>query len=120
MDLAAFVAVYFSAVAALVALLLFGEAPAFAGTPVPRLHWLVTRGWVDGVEWAVGKVCGARGLGALDAAVVRCCERSNPILQLLYLLVVGTGYAAFWRHVFVLLPNGFASSYHMCAADDSG
>lgn len=55
MDFATFLAAYFSAAAALVGVLLLGEHPALARTPVAGAHWLLTRGWVGGVEWAVGK-----------------------------------------------------------------
>jgi hypothetical protein len=59
MELLTFVILYFSATACLVFVLLFGEAPLFARTPpVAQLHWLLTQGWVEGIEWAVGR-CGA-------------------------------------------------------------
>jgi hypothetical protein len=56
MDLASFVLVYFVATALFIALLLFGESPVFVNTPIAKLHYLVTTGWVDGIEFAVGKV----------------------------------------------------------------
>jgi hypothetical protein len=53
MDFVHFVLLYFSCTAGLVFVLLFGEAPAFSRTPVAKAHWLLTRGWVEAVEWAV-------------------------------------------------------------------
>lgn len=36
--------IYFSVLLVVVVALLFGENPAFASTPLPRLHWLLTTG----------------------------------------------------------------------------
>jgi len=57
MDFATFVLVYFGATVLFIGLLLFGEAPVFAGTPVEKLHYVVTTGWIDALEWVAQKVC---------------------------------------------------------------
>lgn len=36
--------------------LLFGQNAAFAHTPLPRLHWLVTQGLCHAVRWVLGVV----------------------------------------------------------------
>lgn len=91
MDFVTFVLIYFGATACLIGLLLFGEAPMFAGTPIAKLHWLVTRGWMEALEWGVEKVFGSRGVKFLDEAATCCCERSNPTLQVCVRVVVFVG-----------------------------
>lgn len=50
MDLISFGAWYLGATAGLLFILLFGESPFFQGTPVEKLHWLVTSGWIEGAQ----------------------------------------------------------------------
>ena len=77
MDILSFVLFYFGNTAALVFVLLFGEAPAFQRTPVAKAHWLLTRGWVEGVEWAAERCVadhGGLGLVALAGTVQMVCS----------------------------------------------
>lgn len=114
MEFATFLALYFAAAAAVVAVLLFGEHPTVArrAPAVARLHWLLTRGWAAALEAAAARLCGARGLRALDAAAECCCERRNPALQILYLTMICIGYGVFCLHVFPLLPGPLAAAHH--------
>ena len=49
-DFITLTAAYLGFTAALVAIMLFGEHPIFADTPVARLHWLITQGVCQGGE----------------------------------------------------------------------
>lgn len=44
MDLFSFLLIYVGAVGAVIFILLFGESPAFSGTPVEGLHWIFFTG----------------------------------------------------------------------------
>ena len=61
----------------------------------------------------VSRVCGLGGIRALDSLTECCCERSNPALQIGYLIIWSTGYGLYWQHVFKLLPNLYAAEYHL-------
>ncbi|KAF8061172.1 PAT17 [Scenedesmus sp. PABB004] len=113
MDVATLAFAYAGFAAALVFVLLCGEAPLFAGTPVSWARWLLTEGWATGLEAAVSRVCGERGLRALDAATECCCERRNPTLQVAYLGIMTGGYGLYWHHLLRLLPNAFVGETHV-------
>lgn len=64
-------------------------------------------------RWVVRKTLGLAGIRALDNLTVCCCERSNPTLQIGYLIIWSVGYGLYWQHVFKLLPNLYAAEYHL-------
>lgn len=64
-------------------------------------------------RWLVSKTLGLAGIQALDRATEVCCERSNPTLQIGYLIIWSVGYGLYWEHVFKLLPNLYAAEWHM-------
>lgn len=57
MDFVHFVFTYFGLTAFLVFVLLFGESPAFAGTPVSFCRWLLTEAWMVALEYVPAKHC---------------------------------------------------------------
>lgn len=57
--------------------------------------------------------CGLAGIQALDNITECCCQRSNPTLQIAYLIIWSVGYALYWEHVFKLLPNLYAAEFHL-------
>eukprot|EP00419_Tripos_fusus_P015309 CAMPEP_0172743574 /NCGR_PEP_ID=MMETSP1074-20121228/132620_1 /TAXON_ID=2916 /ORGANISM="Ceratium fusus, Strain PA161109" /LENGTH=387 /DNA_ID=CAMNT_0013574321 /DNA_START=14 /DNA_END=1177 /DNA_ORIENTATION=+ len=58
------------------------------------------------------KCCGPRGPAALDWLWTYICYRTNPIVQLFYLMVVVGGYLTFCAHAFPHLPNKFVGTNH--------
>jgi hypothetical protein len=61
----------------------------------------------------VTKACGTAGLRALDNLTDACCERSNPTLQIGYLIIWSVGYGLYWQNIFKLLPNVYVGEHHM-------
>lgn len=113
MDFVTFVGIYLGGAALLLLILLFGESPMFFNTPLPKVHWLLTSGLIEGLLWVVEKVGGAAGLNAVDYVLEICCERSNPFLQVVYLVLISGGYYLYWGHVFAMLPNQVVGEEHM-------
>lgn len=64
-------------------------------------------------RWFVSKAFGIAGIRALDSVTECCCERSNPTLQIAYLIIWSVGYGLYWQHVFKLLPNLYVAEHHM-------
>lgn len=72
---------------------------------------------VPGVRrWVITTVCGKHGERCLDRTIDLCCERRNPFLQLVYVLILGGSYYAYTGAVFALLPTANAPLWHMCDA----
>ncbi|KAF6257181.1 DHHC palmitoyltransferase-domain-containing protein [Scenedesmus sp. NREL 46B-D3] len=113
MDLANFVYLYLGLTALLLFVLLFGDYPAFQGTPVSYSKWLFTEGWLLALERIVDKCCGERGLRILDRAIECFCESSNPVLQITYITTITAGYGLYWQYVFRLLPTQHAAEHHI-------
>ncbi|KAI8474146.1 MAG: zf-DHHC-domain-containing protein [Monoraphidium minutum] len=113
MEFLTFLLAYFGGTACLVFVLLFGEAPMFARTPVATAHWMLTRGWAEALEWVAKRAFGERGARLLDRAADCCCERSNPLLQVVYLTLMSSCYLLYWLHVFRLMPSASAPLYHI-------
>lgn len=67
-------------------------------------------------RWLISTVCGKRGQRCLDTSNELCCERRNPFLQLVYVLILGGSYYAYTNGVFALLPTANAPLWHMCVA----
>ncbi|GLI64167.1 hypothetical protein VaNZ11_007354 [Volvox africanus] len=119
MDIFFFTIAYLSATAFFIFILLFGESPVFNGTPVAWLHWLVTTGICNMLEFLLLRVCGARGSRAVDSCITACCERPNPALQVAYVVMVVGGFIVYWTSLFALLPNPWADEGHILSGSAS-
>ncbi|GFR42447.1 hypothetical protein Agub_g3354, partial [Astrephomene gubernaculifera] len=113
MELFTLALTYFAATAFFIFILLFGESPFFKNTPVATLHWLVTSGLCNSFDWLVERVCGQRGVRAVEGAYSVCCDRPNPALQIAYLVMVLGGFAMYWVHLLRLLPNPWVDEGHI-------
>lgn len=87
--------------------------PVRQRSAVPRPHSLHPCPTKTQTRWLVSKTLGLAGIQALDRATEVCCERSNPTLQIGYLIIWSVGYGLYWEHVFKLLPNLYAAEWHM-------
>ena len=90
--------------ALLLFVLLFGEAEVFEGTVVERIHWIIT----DGVPYAASlmlrKVIGDAAGAKIEAITTELlCERPNPAMQLIYVVLVMGGYWVYCVHVELLI-----------------
>ncbi|GIL72191.1 hypothetical protein Vretimale_331 [Volvox reticuliferus] len=119
MDIFVFTIAYLSATAFFIFILLFGESPVFNGTPVAWLHWLVTIGICNVLEFLLPRVCGARGSRAVDSCITALCERPNPALQVAYVVLVTGGFAVYWTSLFSLLPNPWVDEGHILTGSAS-
>lgn len=96
----------------LIATLLFGQNPLLARTPLPRLHRLLTRA-APGAAAAAARRLGGRHAGpAMEAASQLCCERSNPAVQVLFLVLLVGCYATYFCTVFPMLPLPGLPAWH--------
>ncbi|CAD7701821.1 unnamed protein product, partial [Ostreobium quekettii] len=112
MDFFTFALGYVALTAFLLLIMLFGESPAFIGTPVAWCHYAITTWPCDAAQWLVAKCFGRRGERAFEDVADCCCESSNPALQIMYLLIMGGSYYLYLTHLFVLLPSPLAGRYH--------
>eukprot|EP00741_Cyanophora_paradoxa_P008685 tig00001368_g8408.t1 len=56
-----------------------------------------------GFRSAVGCMCGRPGLRAWDCTYGYICEKANPLMQLLYVALVGAGFWVYWTFVFDMI-----------------
>mmetsp|Transcript_73470 Transcript_73470/g.192680 ORF Transcript_73470/g.192680 Transcript_73470/m.192680 type:complete len:390 (-) Transcript_73470:47-1216(-) len=77
-----------------------------------RLYRLVCRQCPWALKKALEKCCGPRAPAALDAAWNYVCFKSNPIVQVFYLLVVVGGYLVFVAYGYPHIPSNDLSAVH--------
>ncbi|GAB2218752.1 hypothetical protein Droror1_Dr00001982 [Drosera rotundifolia] len=91
---------------------LCGQWPIFQGTFVQRIHYFITFGAYDYLLRCVGFVCGSRGTDAVLAVEYRCCYRSNPTLQVLYMAILGGTYYLIVKSSFSYIPSYYLGEIH--------
>ncbi|GER36014.1 pentatricopeptide repeat-containing protein [Striga asiatica] len=91
---------------------LCGQWPIFQGTFIQRIHFFITFGAYDYFGRFVHYVCGSRGTNALHSVEYYCCDRPNPIIQLIYLLIVGGTYYLIAQSSFSYIPGYYLSGAH--------
>ncbi|KAL1563335.1 putative protein S-acyltransferase 17, variant 2 [Salvia divinorum] len=91
---------------------LCGQWPIFQGTFIQRIHFFLTFGAYDYFRRFVLFSCGSRGVDALHSAEYYCCDRPNPIIQLIYLLIIGTTYYIIAKSSFIYIPGYYISGIH--------
>ncbi|KAK1277169.1 putative S-acyltransferase [Acorus gramineus] len=91
---------------------LFGQWPIFQGTFVERIHYFLTFGLYDYSLWLVGFVFGSRGKDAFHTVENYCCERPNPILQIIYLAIIGATYYISINSSFKYIPGHYVGNIH--------
>ncbi|XP_024926072.3 probable protein S-acyltransferase 17 isoform X2 [Ziziphus jujuba] len=91
---------------------LCGHWPIFKGTPIQRIHQFITFGAYDYFLRFVGVVFGTKGTDAVLSVEYFCCDRPNPILQVLYLAILGGIYYLIAKSIFVYIPGYYLSGLH--------
>ncbi|KAI8027681.1 putative protein S-acyltransferase 17 [Camellia lanceoleosa] len=91
---------------------LCGQWPIFRGTFIERIHYFLTFGAYDYFRRIVGVICGSRGTHALLSVEYYCCDRPNPILQIIYLAIIGATYYFIVKSVFSYIPGYYLSEVH--------
>lgn len=103
----------FPRVGVLTPVLVLGHQPPPPLSPHTLARCMPGCWYVAPCRWVVRKTLGLAGIQALDRLTECCCERSNPTLQIGYLIIWSVGYGLYWQHVFKLLPNLYAAEYHL-------
>ncbi|KAJ4719554.1 S-acyltransferase [Melia azedarach] len=91
---------------------LCGQWPIFQGTPIQRIHYFLTFGAYDYLLRFFGFVCGEKGTNAILSVEYFCCDRPNPILQIIYLAIIGTTYYFIAKSSFAYIPGYYLSEIH--------
>ncbi|URE42065.1 DHHC palmitoyltransferase [Musa troglodytarum] len=92
--------------------LLCGHWPIFSGTFVEKIHYFLTFGAYDYFLRFVVAVFGSRGRNCFVTVEHYCCERPNPILQILYLVILGVTYYIIGKSSFRYIPSFYVSELH--------
>ncbi|XP_059652585.1 probable protein S-acyltransferase 17 [Cornus florida] len=91
---------------------LCGQWPIFEGTFIERIHYFLIFGAYEYFRRFVGFVFGSRGVNAILSAEYYCCDRPNPILQVLYLAIIGVTYYIIIKTSFSYIPGYYLSGVH--------
>ncbi|XP_043722807.1 probable protein S-acyltransferase 17 [Telopea speciosissima] len=95
---------------------LCGQWPIFQGTFIERIHHFMTFGAYDYLLRFVGVICGSRARDVLLSVEDYCCDRPNPILQVLYLSILGATYYFIAKSSFRYIPGYYLSEIHRYAS----
>jgi len=107
-----FMSAYLGVLGLFLFIMLFGQSRMFQGTGVERAHQFITSDLCEWGGWLVKRLCGQRGVAAVDKIEEMCCGRPNPVLQFFYLFCVSGGYYFFLTSAAPLIPGPGASEYH--------
>ncbi|KAK6911485.1 Palmitoyltransferase, DHHC domain [Dillenia turbinata] len=91
---------------------LCGQWPIFRGTFIERIHYFITFGAYDYFLRFVGVICGSRGTDAILCVEDYCCNRPNPIMQFIYLGILGGTYYVIVKSSFDYIPSYYLSEIH--------
>ncbi|WCJ43561.1 DHHC-type zinc finger family protein [Euphorbia peplus] len=91
---------------------LCGQWPIFEGTPIERIHYFLTFGAYHYFLRFVGAVCGSKATNFVLSIENFCCDRPNPILQVIYLAIVGGTYFFVATTSFTYIPGYYLSGVH--------
>ncbi|KAK7284309.1 hypothetical protein RJT34_19054 [Clitoria ternatea] len=91
---------------------LCGRWPIFEGTFIQRIHYFLTFGAYDYFLRFVGAVFGSKCTNAILSVEYYCCDRPNPLLQILYLLIIGVTYYFIANSCFAFIPGYYLSEIH--------
>ncbi|XP_041019864.1 probable protein S-acyltransferase 17 [Juglans microcarpa x Juglans regia] len=91
---------------------LCGQWPIFQGTFIERIHYFLTFGAYDYFLRFVGAVFGSKGTNAMLSVEYFCCDRPNPILQIIYLAIIGGTYYYIANTSFEYIPGYYLSGVH--------
>ncbi|XP_047315947.1 probable protein S-acyltransferase 17 [Impatiens glandulifera] len=91
---------------------LCGRWPIFEGTFVERINYFLTVGAYDHLLRIVDTFCGSKATDAVLSVEFYCCDRPNPILQTIYLAIIGTTYFIIIKSSFSYIPGYYLSDIH--------
>ncbi|KAF5746978.1 DHHC-type zinc finger family protein isoform 1 [Tripterygium wilfordii] len=92
--------------------ILCGHWPIFQGTPIERINYFITYGAYDYFLRFVGFVFGNKGMDAILSVEYYCCNRPNPILQIVYLAIIGVTFYFVAITSFQYIPGFYLSEVH--------
>ncbi|EFN58137.1 hypothetical protein CHLNCDRAFT_57008 [Chlorella variabilis] len=105
-------AIYVLLLLLLIFTLIFGQSSLCDKTPLPRVHFFITEGFCDVAEAAARRFCGRRGTALCHSAGELCFERSNPVVQILFVVLLAACYWAAWSYLFPMLPLPGIPAWH--------
>ncbi|XP_004494652.1 probable protein S-acyltransferase 17 [Cicer arietinum] len=91
---------------------LCGRWPIFEGTFIQRFHYFLTFGAYDYFLRFVGAVFGSNCTNAVLSVEYYCCDRPNPLLQIIYLVIISFTYYFVAKSSFVYIPGYYLSETH--------
>ncbi|XP_054804998.1 probable protein S-acyltransferase 17 [Prosopis cineraria] len=91
---------------------LCGQWPIFQGTFIERIHFFLTYGAYDYFLRFVGAIFGSKCSDAVLSVEYYCCDRPNPILQILYFGIIGIAYYFIVKASFAYIPGYYLSGIH--------
>ncbi|CAN6451176.1 unnamed protein product [Victoria cruziana] len=91
---------------------LCGQWPIFQGTFIEKIHHFITVGAYGYILRFIVAIFGLRGRNCFLAVEHYCCERPNPILQIIYLIIVGVTYFLVIQSSFAYIPGYYVSGFH--------
>ncbi|WVY93475.1 hypothetical protein V8G54_032563 [Vigna mungo] len=91
---------------------LCGRWPIFEGTFIQRIHHFLTFGAYDYFLRLVGAVFGHKCMDAVLSVEYYCCDRPNPLLQIIYIVIISVTYYFVAKSCFAYIPGYYLSGIH--------
>ncbi|KAI4301857.1 hypothetical protein L6164_035095 [Bauhinia variegata] len=92
--------------------ILCGQWPIFQGTLIERIRYFLTFGAYDYFLRFVGAAFGSKCTNAVLSVEYYCCDRPNPILQIIYLVIISLTYYFIAKSSFAYIPGYYLSEIH--------
>ncbi|KAJ7973405.1 S-acyltransferase [Quillaja saponaria] len=91
---------------------LCGRWSIFQGTSIERIHYLLSFGAHNYFMRFVQFLLGAKCTNAILSVEYFCCDRPNPILQIIYLAIISMTYYFIAKSSFTYIPGYYLSGIH--------
>ncbi|KAK7397254.1 hypothetical protein VNO78_18421 [Psophocarpus tetragonolobus] len=91
---------------------LCGRWPIFEGTFIQRIHHFLTFGAYDYFLRFVAAVFGSKCTDAVLSVEYYCCDRPNPLLQIIYIVIISVTYYFIAESCFIYIPGYYLSGIH--------
>ncbi|XP_019440525.1 PREDICTED: probable protein S-acyltransferase 17 [Lupinus angustifolius] len=91
---------------------LCGRWPIFENTFIQRFHFFLTFGAYDYFLRFVGSVLGSKSKDVVLSIEYYCCDRPNPLLQIIYLVIISFTYYFVAKSSFPYIPGYYLSEIH--------
>ena len=92
--------------------LLMGQTSYHRNGMIGKLHYYITTLPKQLCLSCINLLCGATGIQSMKKCEKYMCQQKNPILQIVYLTLMGVNAFLFFMYIFPMMPNVMVPAHH--------